>query len=198
MRKKVSPTLQQELETAMKMLETLFTKMDAAAVLPSLAEQRLWYVAHTRARCEKKLAQYAQRHGVSTTLPCVRTVHKYRGKTVSFQKPLFPGYLFLQLEKPQRQKIYQSGYVARLLDVPDQKEFQQQLEEILAAIQSDVEIRLAPQITEGTEVFIKKGPLQGLTAWVEKREGACTVLLRLNFIGQAAAVKVDANDLELV
>lgn len=180
------------------MLETLSTKMDTAAVLSSSAEQRLWYVAHTRARCEKKLAQYAERHGVSTTLPCVRTVHKYRGKTVSFQKPLFPGYLFLQLEKPQRQKIYQSGYVARLLDVPDQKELQQQLEEILAAIQSDVEIRLAPQIAEGTEVSIKKGPLQGLTAWVEKREGACTVLLRLNFIGQAASVKVDANDLELV
>ena len=182
----------------MKMLETLPTKMDTSAVLPCSAEQRLWHVAHTRARCEKKLAQYARRHGFSTTLPCVRTVHKYRGKTVSFQKPLFPGYLFLQLQRHQRRKIYQSGYVARLLDVPDQREFQQQLEEILAAVQSDVEIRLAPQITEGTEVSIKKGPLQGLTAWVEKREGACTVLLRLNFIGQAAAVKVDANDLELV
>lgn len=168
------------------------------AVSSSSADGRLWYVAHTRARCEKKLAQYAQIHGLSTTLPCVRTVHKYRGKTVSFQKPLFPGYLFLQMERHQRRKIYQSGYVARLLDVPDQREFQQQLEEILAAVQSNVEIRLAPQIAEGAEVSIKKGPLQGLTAWVEKREGACTVLLRLNFIGQAAAIKVDANDLELV
>src|SRR5204863_4059036 len=40
-----------------------------------------WYVAHTRPRCEKKLAEYCQREGFAVTLPCYRTVHKYRGKT---------------------------------------------------------------------------------------------------------------------
>jgi len=32
---------------------------------------------------------------------------------------------------------------------------------------------------------------------VEKRTGVVTVFLRLEFIGQAAAVKVDASDVEL-
>jgi hypothetical protein len=45
-------------------------------------------------------------------------------------------------------------------------------------------------------VRIKNGPLQGIEGWVEQRYGMSTVLLRLDFINQAAAVKIDANSLE--
>ncbi|PYM14518.1 MAG: hypothetical protein DME18_06520 [Verrucomicrobia bacterium] len=158
----------------------------------------LWHVAHTRPRCEKKLAEYCGREGLMVTLPCYRTMHKYRGKTVTFQKPLFPGYVFLQLLTHQRQKVYQSDYVANLLDVPDQDLFAQQLGDILLALETDLEVHLAPQISPGTRVKIKSGPLRGLEGWVEQREGTTLVLLRLDFIAQAAAVKIDATELEMI
>jgi transcription antitermination factor NusG len=158
----------------------------------------LWYVAHTRPRCEKKLQQYCQREGFLTTLPCYRSVKKYRGKTVVFLKPLFPNYLFLQLVHCQRQKVYQSDYVANLLDVPDQEEFGEQLADILFALEQKVELRLAPTIGPGARVRIKCGPLQGMEAWVEDRTGMVNVLLRLDFIGKAAAVRMSADDLELI
>jgi transcription antitermination factor NusG len=132
------------------------------------------------------------------TLPCYRTVHKYRGKTVSFHKPLFPGYVFLRLLVHQRQTVYQSDHVANLLDVPDQAVFEQQLGDILRALDTDCEVFLAPHIVEGTRVRIKSGPLRGLEGSVEKRAGMTLVQLRLDFISQAAAVKVDASDLEVV
>jgi transcription antitermination factor NusG len=130
------------------------------------------------------------------TLPCYRSAHKYRGKTVVFEKPLFPGYAFIQMPLAQRQKVYQSDYVANLLDVVDQAQFIQQLGDILQALDTGLEIQLAPEIGEGTRVLIKAGPLRGMEGWVEKRYGMSTVLLRLDFIGQAAAVKVEAGDLE--
>ena len=158
----------------------------------------LWFVAHTRPRCEKKLADYCQREGFPTTLPLYRSVKKYRGKTVTFHKPLFPGYLFLRLLVSQRQKAYQSDYVANLLDVPDQAEFEHQLNDILFTLEQEVDVRLQPTITPGVKVRIKSGPLQGVEGWVERRKGMVEVMLRLDFIGQAAAVKMDATDLELV
>lgn len=158
----------------------------------------LWFVAHTRPRCEKKLVEYCGREGFPTTLPCYRKAHKYRGKTVVFTKPLFPGYVFLQLSQDQRGKVFHSDYVANLLDVPDQETLENQLREILAALDTNLEIQLCPVIGKGTKVKIKQGPLRGMEAWVEDRFGMSTVLLRLDFIGQAAAVKVDATDLELV
>jgi transcriptional antiterminator RfaH len=157
----------------------------------------VWLVAHTRPRCEKKLVEFCDRGELSASLPCYRVAHKYRGKTVVFQKPLFPGYVFLHISKEDRNKVFNSDYVANLLDVVDQELFVQQLDGILRATETDLEIRLAPTIGEGMRVKIKSGPLRGLEGWVEKRHGMSVVLLRLDFIGQAAAVKLEATDLEL-
>ncbi|MCW5555762.1 MAG: UpxY family transcription antiterminator [Verrucomicrobiae bacterium] len=156
-----------------------------------------WFVAHTKPRREKKLVDYCQRQGIAAKLPCVDSVHKYRGKTVVFRKPLFPGYVFLQLETGQRDSVRQNDHVANLLEVFDQESFYRQLQDILLALESNLEVRLAPAIGEGMRVRIRSGPLQGLEGWVEQRYGRATVLLRLDFINQAAAVKLDANMLDL-
>lgn len=163
-----------------------------------LMNDLLWFVAHTRPRCEKKLVQFCEREQLFTSLPCYHVAHKYRGKVVSFEKPLFPGYVFLRLAQESSRKVQQSDHVANLLNVFDQELFAQQLGEILVAVDSQLEIRLAPAIGEGMRVKIKHGPLRGIEGWVEKRYGMSTVLLRLDFIGQAAAVKVEATDLELI
>jgi transcription antitermination factor NusG len=138
------------------------------------------------------------RQHIAATLPCYDSAHKYRGKTVVFRKPLFPGYVFLQIGTGQADSVRQNDHVATLLHVFDQETFQQQLQDILTALESDLGVRLAPAIGEGMRVRIKGGPLQGVEGWVEKRYGMTTVLLRLDFISQAAAVKLDAELLEQV
>ena len=155
-----------------------------------------WHVAHTRPRREKKLAEYCTREGFEFTLPLFKSVKRYGPKTVVFEKPLFPGYMFLRLDPDQSPKVKSSQYVANLLSVPDQEEFEGQLSDILAALDSGVEVRLAPQITEGMRVRIRSGPLRGMEAWVQSRQGISEVILRLDFIGQAAAVAIKADELE--
>src|ERR1041385_4455048 len=157
-----------------------------------------WYVAHTRPRREKKLTEYCERESLAVTLPCYRSVKKYRGKTVVFHKPLFPNYVFLQLLPHQKQVVYQSDHVANLLEVVDQTLFAAQLGDILTALESELEIFLAPQITAGSRIKIKSGPLRGIEGIVEQRSGMTLVLLRLDFISQAAAVKMDASELDLI
>jgi transcription antitermination factor NusG len=156
----------------------------------------VWFVAHTRPRCEKKLAEHCRRQGLAATLPCYDSAHKYRGKTVVFRKPLFPGYLFLRIAPLESAAVRQNDHVANLLEVFDQAAFERQLQDILLALDSGIGVKLAPAIGEGTRVRIKGGPLQGLEGWVERRYGMTTVLLRLDFINQAAAVKLDADLLE--
>ena len=170
------------------------TEDTTEAPQPELA----WYVAHTRPRCEKKLADFCQRAGFHVTLPLFKSLKKYPGKVVTFEKPLFPNYVFLRLLPFQRKKVFQSDYVANLLDVPDQKTFQQQLEAILAALETEYEICVRPHIAVGKKVKITSGPLRGMEGYVEERQGTVLVLLRLDFIAQSAAVRVDASDLEVI
>lgn len=157
----------------------------------------LWFAAHTKPRREKKLVEYCERQGFAATLPSYRSAHKYRGKSVVFEKPLFPGYVFLQLLPTDAGTVRQNDHVANLLEVFDQPTFARQLQEILVALESDLEVRLAPTIASGTRVRIRTGPLQGIEGLVESRQGRVTVILRLDFINQAAAVKMDADMLEL-
>jgi transcription antitermination factor NusG len=163
---------------------------------PYAVSDTRWFVAHTRPRREKKLVEYCTRQSISATLPCYDSVHKYRGKTVVFRKPLFPGYVFLELLAGQTDSVRQNEHVANLLEVFDQDTFRCQLEDILLALESNLGVRLAPSIGEGMRVRIKAGPLQGIEGWVEQRYGISTVLLRLDFINQAAAVKLEADLLE--
>ena len=160
--------------------------------------ETLWFAAHTRPRREKKLVDYCLRQGFAATLPCYDSAHKYRGKTVVFRKPLFPGYVFLQLAPNHVQPVRQNEHVANLLEVFDQETFQQQLSDILTALEAKLGVQLAPAIGAGMRVRIKAGPLQGIEGWVEQRYGMSTVLLRLDFINQAAAVKLEADLLELI
>ena len=157
-----------------------------------------WYVAHVRPRCEKKLVEHGKIYDFLTTLPTYSSTKKYRGKVVTFLKPLFPGYVFLQLNRKTRQVAVQSNYVANMLEVHDQEKFKEQLSDILFALEQKVEIRVEPTIGEGNRVFVKSGPLQGHEGWEEESFGMTTNLLRLDFIGQDAAVKVEANTLELI
>lgn len=157
-----------------------------------------WFVAHTKPRCEKKLHDHCLREGISATLPCFRSAHKYRGKNVVFQKPLFPGYVFLQFEPRLKSSVQQSDFVANLLDVFDQATLEKQLQEILAALDAGLEVRMVPSIGAGTRVCIKAGPLRGVEGWVERRHGPDVVLLRLDFISQAALVQIGAEMLEPV
>jgi transcriptional antiterminator RfaH len=165
---------------------------------PQLAADMAWYVAHTRPRCEKKLAEYCTQEGFAVTLPLYKSVKKYPGKVVTFGKPLFPNYVFLRLDPHQRKKVYQSDYVANLLNVPDQQSFEQQLNDILLALETDYEILALPHITSGKHARIKSGVLRGMEGFVEERQGKFIVLLRLDFIAQSAGVKVDAADLEII
>lgn len=155
-----------------------------------------WFVAHTKPRCEKKLATWCSKESLQSTLPCFRTVHKYRGKVVTFEKPLFPGYLFLELRESETRRVAQSDYTVRVLTVADQVLFHAQLTDIVKALEVCPEIRVVPEIGEGSRVRVKRGPLRGMEGWVEKRHGPATVLFRLDFIGQAAAVTMEAWDLE--
>tara|TARA_Y100001934_G_scaffold55768_1_gene68816 strand:- start:1039 stop:1638 length:600 start_codon:yes stop_codon:yes gene_type:complete len=162
------------------------------------AEGLLWFVAHTRPRCEKKLQRWCGESGMESHLPTYASVRKYRGKEVTFHKPLFPGYVFLRATRRGGRMIRQNRYVANLLEPPNQSEFESQLNDIREALEALEDIWLVPTIGPGTQVLIQRGPLSGVEAWVEDRHGPSTVLLRLDFIGQAAAVKVPVEYLEVI
>ena len=157
-----------------------------------------WWVAHTRARCEKKVAGWCEREGWNHELPLLRSRKRYRGKQVEFLKPLFPGYVFVRIGPQAANRLRSQDAVANLLAPPDQVEFEIQLSEICRATDGGLAIRAVPEVLAGRRVRIRTGPLEGLEGLVIESGGSSEVILRLDFIGQAAAIHVAFEDLEAV
>src|SRR5262245_62076998 len=135
--------------------------MNQMVSLDELAIGVSWYVAHTRPRCEKKLLHYCNREAINATLPCVRSKKHYDRKTVEFEKPLFPGYVFFRDTPEGARSVLRSDYTANLLEIFDQAEFEQQLRDILIALESGFVVLGAMHLHPGREVRITAGPLQG-------------------------------------
>jgi transcriptional antiterminator RfaH len=157
-----------------------------------------WYVAHTRPRREKKLAGYCKRAGLAVILPCIKSRKRYGRKTVEFDKPLFPGYVFFKSEPERVRTVYQNHDTANVLTVFDQITFQQQLGEIVYALENECLVVGTNRLCAGASARIVKGALAGMTGRVLKVANQITVVLNLDFIGRGAAVVVDSTNLEIV
>jgi transcriptional antiterminator RfaH len=159
-----------------------------------------WYVVHTKARQEMLAAGLLeQRLTAAVLLPQVR--QRTRGQMRS--APLFPGYLFveLDLEHVEASAVNNTPGVIRLVafggvpkPVPGR---------VIAALQA----RLAeleaqgglPQhpFKEGDRVRLKEGPLAGLEAvFVGPMRPAERVRVLLEFLGQEQEALVPVADLE--
>lgn len=156
-----------------------------------------WHVAHTRPRREKKLMDFCRREGLVATLPCIKSFKKYSRKSVEFEKPLFPGYLFFRSSLHQVQRVHQNDHTANVLTVSDQMLFEQQLAEILSALSTGCIMWASGAISIGKAVRIRGGPLSGLSGRiVTMNPDSTTVCLRLDFIGQGALVVVETANVE--
>jgi transcription antitermination factor NusG len=172
--------------------------MDEIEMVAGIATDVLWYVAHTRPRCEKKLVNYCKREAIEVTLPCFRSEKRYGRKQIDFEKPLFPGYVFFRADSDTSQRVLRNQYAANVLTVYDQAEFAHQLEDILAALESGCLVLGAIELCAGKEVQILNGPLAGMSGTVMRISNQTTVVLRLDFLGQGAAIVVDGTALEII
>ncbi|MCK9316237.1 MAG: hypothetical protein M0Q48_08860 [Verrucomicrobia bacterium] len=157
-----------------------------------------WCVAHVKPRCEKKLAQYCEDWQMDYVLPLYDSLKSYPTKKIVFQKPYFPGYVFIHTSPENHPLLKKCKHLARLIMVTNQALFYKQLEAVLLAISSDIDLLPMPEIKPGILVKIRNGPLKGVEGLVEERVGLCKVCLKLDFIGQGVALQVEADNLEVI
>jgi len=159
-----------------------------------------WYVVHTKARQELLAASLLEQHqAVTVLLPQVR--QRTRGQMRP--APLFPGYLFveLDLEQSEASAVNNTPGVVRLVafgGVP--KPVPGRVIEALQARLDEIDAQGGlPQhpFRVGDRVRLKEGPLAGLEAvFVGPMRPAERVRVLLEFLGQEQETLVPVEDLE--
>jgi len=171
---------------------------------------RLWWVAHTKSRNEKALAQDLIRKDISYFLPMSWMVRRIRKRTVRSLLPLFSGYLFFCCEESQRTELWRTNRVANMIEVKNQQGLLDELSQIEQALRAGVPLAPHKYLKAGQRCRIIGGPLtdlQGVVVRVPKykteRSGGgvkatntIRMVLQIDMLGQAASVEVDIDMIE--
>jgi transcription antitermination factor NusG len=159
-----------------------------------------WYAAYTSANHEKRVAVQLGVRSVEHFVPLYESVRRWKDRKVRIQLPLFPGYVFVRLTLRDRLRVLQVPGVARLVGfnglpcaLPDSE-----IEALKAGLATGVRAEPHPFLTAGRRVRVKAGPLEGLEGIVVRRKNRLRLVISLDLIHRAAAVEVEASDLELL
>ncbi|MHC4656005.1 MAG: transcription termination/antitermination protein NusG [Planctomycetota bacterium] len=156
----------------------------------------LWWVAHTKSRNEKALAQDLIRKDISYFLPMSWRVRRIRKRTVRSLLPLFSGYLFFCGQESERTELRRTNRVANIIEVKDQAGFVNELLQIEQALRVGAPLSPHKYIKAGQRYRIIAGPLADLQGIVVKTKNATRLVLQINMLGQAASVEIDTDMIE--
>jgi transcription termination/antitermination protein NusG len=157
-----------------------------------------WWVAHTKSRNEKALAQDLAGKGVSYFLPMIWKVRRIRGRTIRSLLPLFGGYLFFCGQEKQRIEALRTNRVANLIEVRDQQRLVRELSQIEQAMGAGVDLSPHKYLKEGQLCKVIGGALAGLHGIVVRTRDQTRLVLQIDMLGQATSVEISTDMIEPV
>jgi transcriptional antiterminator RfaH len=156
---------------------------------------RRWYAVQSKPRQERVALANLLRQHYAAYLPHCTQRKLTRGRHHSLTAPLFPGYLFVELNlgqdntAPIRSTIGCTGLVrfgTRMPALP--AGFIERLRELE---QREGALRIAePEWAPGQDVSVTEGPFAGLNAVFKTRSGAERVIVLLEWLGAQRPVEL--------
>ena len=164
---------------------------DVLAAYAGLAENRIWWIAYTRPRQEKRLARDLLHREIPFYLPLVGKSNLIRGRRVTSYLPLFPSYVFLHTDERERMQSVSTNRIVDLLRVPDGPALREDLAQVERLIESDSPLTVESRLQAGQGVRIRRGPLAGLEGEVISRRHRTRLLVSVRFLNQGVSLEID-------
>jgi transcription antitermination factor NusG len=159
-----------------------------------------WYAIHTRSRHEKLVRDRLAALGTEHLLPTVMRLSHWKDRKKEIEVPLFSGYCFARFRWPDRLAVQTvSGVVGivgggqRPEPIPDEE-----IDALKALMASELRYDSHPYLHEGMMVEVVRGPLKGVRGLLVRKDKRHRLVLSVHLIRQAAAVEIDAADVEPV
>jgi len=162
--------------------------------------ERQWFALCTCANHEKRVSAQLQARGIEHFLPLYRSVRRWTDRRVQLDLPLFPGYLFVHFARPARLRVLETPGVVRLVGFDGQPYAlpESDIQALRTGLGSSLRFEPHPYLKVGSRVRLVRGPLTGMQGILTRKKNIYRVVLSLDLIARAAAVEVDASDLERI
>ena len=159
-----------------------------------------WYVIHVHVMSEQTVCDKIHARVPSTLwedcfVPQVENVYKKAGQCKTVVRPLFPGYVFIVCEDPQKIMPYMKEIqeYTRILKTGDEFESLSKNEvDYLTALAGERQrVELSKGYIVGDQVFIVEGPMKGMDGNIRKIDRHKRIaLVEVPFLGRPTQVRL--------
>ena len=161
------------------------------------ADDRIWWLAHTKPRQEKALAHELFEAELPFFLPCTQHRVRVRNQVITRYIPLFSGYAFVRVTMQERTRVFSGNRIARLVSVLDQELLTYDLQQVCKLLQLGEPVQLEDHLLPGTAVTIRSGPLAGIDGTIVRATTGTSkkFVVRVNLLQRGISVTLDAVNL---
>lgn len=162
-----------------------------------LSDPREWFALYTCSCQEKRAAQHLSARNIDFFLPLYRRLSRWKnGLQMPIDSPLFPGYVFVKIERKQKVRVLELPGAHSIVSTGREPSPLPGHE--IEALRQGIRLLNAephPYLNVGDKAIVRKGPLEGMTGVVVRKKNGCRLVLSLDLIMKSFSVEVGENDL---
>ena len=154
-----------------------------------------WFAIQVRQRYERLIATALRNKGYDEFLPSYKCRRRWLDRVKELELPLFPGYLFCQLDPLHRLPVLTTPGVVLIVGVgktPVPVE-DREIEFIRRIVESHIAAQPWPYLQAGQSVRIEAGPLCGLEGLFLRSKSRHRLVVSVTLLQRSVAVEVDPD-----
>lgn len=155
----------------------------------------LWFAVRVKSRFEKCVASSLRAKGHEVLLPLYGVNPRESGRAVRNQVPIFPGYVFCQLDPQNRLPVLTTPGVVLILG--NRRELTTIPNHEITSLQTIERSGLPASphqfLNAGDEVEIRRGPLAGVRGFVVTQPGQSRIVVSVSLLMRSLSVELDRS-----
>jgi transcription antitermination factor NusG len=157
-----------------------------------------WYAAYTCPRHEKYVAQQLIRRRIGSFLPLYSSVRRWKDRRKQIDLPLFPGYVFVQMNEGNRLDILRLPGVVQLVCFQGKPAAiaTSEIEALRHGSSGSVVVQPHPYLKEGRRVRIISGPMVGTEGIYVRRKQQTRLVISISLIQRSVSMEIGEADVE--
>jgi transcription antitermination factor NusG len=176
---------------------------ESSLARPEIAcAETAWFAIQTLPRHEKKITSELQQKGIKALLPLVSDKRQWSDRRVVVETPLFPGYVFVNINLDQSERI-------AVLRTPGVRNFvgmrglgdpipDSQIESVQAIVSKGIPFNSCPFLNVGQRVRVRSGSLDGVEGIVTAVNGDKSLVISVDLIQKSLAIRITGFTVEPV
>ena len=160
--------------------------------------QASWYAAYTCAHHEKRVAQQLEERQIEAFLPTYRSVRRWKDRKKVLELPLFPSYIFVQLEAHRRLDLLRLPGVLGLVTFQGKPATvaSAEIENLRHGLSDLTVVHPHPYLKAGRRVRVRCGAMAGVEGVLVRKRDQSRVVLSISLLQRSVSVDIDEADVE--